>query len=351
MNFMTLKNLEANPSVLIVKPSSLGDIVHTFPIVRAIKRSIQDISIDWVVADSYADLVRMSPYVSEIFPFKRKEWGRWFKASTVKEVFGYIKDIRQREYGAIVDLQGLLRSGLITFLARSDLKIGFKSAREGATAFYNIKIPAPDHGAHAIDRYFSALRGLGIQVSGPIGYDLEIPAKESLWADLNTPDEPFAVINPNSRWETKRWPTEKFGQLAVELSETEGLKSVIVGGPADIERGKAVAESAGGATIDLTGQGSIVHLAALLKKASVLFSNDSGPLHLAVALGIPSVSIFGPTDPSMTGPYGTGHAVVRQNLDCSPCFKRLCPYNHECMRQTSVEELIKAWRGLKTEVN
>jgi len=351
MNFMALKSLETNPSVLIVKPSALGDIVHTFPIVRAIKRSIENVSIDWVVADGYADLVRMSPHVNEIFPFKRKEWGRLWKRSTAKDVFGFLRDIRQREYGAVLDLQGLLRSGLITFLARSDVKIGFKNAREGSTVFYNRKIRAPDHGVHAIDRYFSALSGLDIDLSGPVGYDLDIPAKESLWADLNTPGEPFAVINPNSRWETKRWPAEMFGQLAVELYKNEGLKCVIVGGPDDIERGKAVAQSAGESAIDLTGQGSVVHLAALLKKASALFSNDSGPLHLAVALGTASVSIFGPTDPSMTGPYGPGHAVVRRNLDCSPCFKRRCPYNHECMSQIGVEELIEAWRGLKPEVD
>jgi lipopolysaccharide heptosyltransferase I len=349
MTFMTLKNLEVNPSVLLVKPSALGDIVHTFPIVRAIKQSIPNVLIDWVVADSYADLARMSPHINEVFPFRRKAWGKWWKTSTVMEVFGYIKSLRQREYGAILDLQGLLRSGLITFVARADLKIGFANGREGAPIFYNSKIPAPDHGAHAIDRYFSTLIGLGIDQPGPVGYDLEIPVKESLWADLNTPNEPFAIINPNSRWETKRWSPEQFGNLAAKLYKEEGLKCVIIGGPFDIERGKQVADIAGEGVVNLTGKGGIVHLAAALKKATVMFSNDSGPLHLAVALGTPTVSIFGPTDPAMTGPYGPGHAVIRQNLDCAPCFKRQCPYNHECMKQTCVDEIIEAWRGLKRE--
>lgn len=347
---MTLKSLEINPGVLVVKPSAFGDIVHTFPIIRAIKRALPNVSIDWVVASSYADLARMSPYVSEIFPFRRKEWGRWWKASTPREIFDFIKDIRRREYGAVLDLQGLLRSGLITFLARADMKIGFENAREGASFFYKTKIPALDSNAHAIDRYLSTLRGLGLDLSGPVGYDLDIPVKESLWAELNTPDAPFAIINPNSRWETKRWPAEKFGHLAAQLYKNEGMRSVIIGGPGDIERGKAVADSAGEGAIDITGQGSIVHLAAALKKASVMFSNDSGPLHLAVALGTPTVSIFGPTDPAMTGPHGPGHAVVRRNLDCSPCFKRRCPYKLECVNKIEVAELIEAWRGLKTEV-
>ncbi len=331
---------------MIVKPSALGDIIHTFPVVRAIKMAHPAVSITWVVADKYAELVCLSPHVDEIITIRRDDWARWWKLSTIRGLLDFAGMIRENEFGAIIDLQGLLRSGLVTFIARSRVKVGFSYAREGAALFYNIKTSAPDDTTHAIDRYMAVLKALEITPEKPYGFDLKLPAAEMLWADTVTPDDPYVVINPNSRWKTKRWPTESFAALARELYTKYDLRCVITGGGQDMDRGERMAELAGDGVTNLTGKGGLTHLAAILAKSVGIITNDSGPLHLAVALGVPTVSIFGPTDPAMTGPYGDGHFTVTNKVDCSPCLKRKCPYAHECMDGLPVARVEQAWRNL-----
>jgi lipopolysaccharide heptosyltransferase I len=342
-----IDSLNKNRSVLLIKPSSFGDVVHTFPVVSALKRAVPGIEIDWVVSEQYGDLVQMSPHVGEIFPFKRSQWAKWWRSGTISELGDFVSRVRERKYGLVLDLQGLLRSGLLTFLSRGNIKAGFKYAREGAPLMYGVKIPAIEEDAHAITRYMSALDAIGIKTDGQIAYDLVVPMREDLWADTVTPDEPFVAINPNTRWETKKWPTEKFAILSKRLYEERGLKTVIIGGPTDSETGSNMAKVAGACATDLTGQGGLVHLAAILKKSIGLITNDSGPMHLAVALGTPTVSIFGPTSPQMTGPFGPGHTVISSDLNCSPCFKRECPAkNNHCMVKTTVDSLINACGSL-----
>jgi len=343
---MMIESLRSNLSVLIVKPSSMGDIIHTFPVVRAIKMALPAVSITWVVADKYAELVRLSPHVDEIITIRRDDWARWWRLSTIRGLLEFVGMIRENEFGAIIDLQGLLRSGLVTFIARSRVKVGFGYAREGAALFYNIKTSALSDATHAIDRYMATLKALKITPEKPYGFGLNLQAAESLWADTVTPDDPYVVINPNSRWATKRWPTESFATLAKELYTKYDLRCVITGGREDMERCERVAELAGDGVTNLTGRGGLSHLAAILAKSAGMITNDSGPLHLAVALGVPTVSIFGPTDPAMTGPYGDGHVTVTHKVDCSPCLKRKCPYAHECMNDLPVARVEQAWRSL-----
>ncbi|VAX16181.1 Lipopolysaccharide core heptosyltransferase I [hydrothermal vent metagenome] len=334
-------------SILLVKTSSMGDVIHTFPVARAIKKFFPDVTVDWVVAEGYTELVRLSPYVDNIYPFRRKEWGRWWSPATLKQISAFIRLIRGHEYDAVIDLQGLLRSGLISLAARAPVKIGFAYAREGASFFYNRKVGSNDADIHAIDRYMQTLLELGIEAGTAVGYDLAIPQAELDWAEKAVSEKPFVAINPNARWETKRWPIKRFAKLAKELHKREGLRSVIIGGPEDIERGKTLADEAGDCAIDLTNAGGFGRLAAILHKSSGLITNDSGPMHLAVALGTPTVAIFGPTNPKRTGPYGMENAVTQHPLQCAPCYKRVCPTLHECMEEVMVEGVISSWDKVK----
>ena len=329
-----------NPRVLIVKPSALGDIVHTFPVVRAIKRALPHAAVDWVVAEQYAELLRLSPHVDETHVFRRGRWARWWKAETWRELGSFLRRLRSGEYGAVVDLQGLLRSGLVTRAARSPVKVGFSYAREGASFFYNVKAPPIHGGAHAVERYLSALKPLGIEAD-TVEYGLVIPEREALWAEMKTPRQPFVAVNPNARWPSKLWPAERFGEVARELNRRAGLAVVVVGGPDDAGRGAVVARAVGAAAVDLTGKGGLVHLAAVLKRAALLVTNDSGPMHLAVAVGTPTVAVFGPTHPALTGPYGGSSAVARREVECAPCFSRRCPRGHECMTGVTSGEVVE----------
>ncbi|MBI5815164.1 MAG: lipopolysaccharide heptosyltransferase I [Nitrospinae bacterium] len=337
--------LKNGARILVIKLSAMGDVVHTFPVVAAVKKARPDISLDWVVAEGYRELVGLSRHVDNVILFKRKEWGSFWKPGVLSQISGFLRNVREKEYDAVVDLQGLLRSGLITAAARSPLKIGFDYAREGATLFYNRKIGRPPGQVHAIERYLGALKEIGIPFQGGPDYGISVPQRETLWAETVTPKEPFAVVNPNARWKTKRWSAEKFAGLVKELEKRHGMRSVIIGGPDDVKTGAQLASMAGPAAMDLTGKGGFAHLAALLGRAAVMFTNDSGPMHLAVALNIPVVAVFGPTNPNLTGPYGPGNMVVAASVDCSPCYKRECEKGMECMDSISVESVLTAWNA------
>lgn len=345
---MNNRYADAKKNVLVVKLSSMGDVIHTFPVVRAIKKNDPDTQIVWVVSDVYKELVELSPYVDEVILFRRKKLGKIWKQSVVSQIKDFIMELREREYDAVLDLQGLLRSALITYVARSKVKIGFSYAREGAPVFYNAKVAPIGENVHAIERYMSALPAFGIADSAEVEYGLLIPEHDLEWAKTVTPAEPFIVINPNSRWETKRWPSEKFGALALEFLRRTGLRSVIIGADDDKKRGAEVKAVAGSSAVDLTGSSGFARLSAVLKLSCGLVTNDSGPMHLAVALKTPVVALFGPTNPARTGPYGSLNRVISLQEPCAPCYKRVCPQGRECMETINVSDVMTAWDNLQT---
>ena len=333
-----------NSSFLIIKPSSFGDVIHALPVARAIKLAHPNARVDWVVADSLAGLVALSPHVDSVIPFKRAKWTKWWRPGILAEITGQIASIRTRKYDVVIDLQGLLRSGLMTFVCQGNIKAGFANAREGAWLFYGARVTAPKEAVHAIDRYMSLLPAVGVANGAGVEYDLAEDDSAAAWADQYLPKTPFAVVNPNARWATKQWPLERYGQLCHELVKDFGHQIVIVGGPGEEPNGAKLAALAGVGALDLTGKTNPAQLAALFRRAKVLFTNDSGPLHLAVAVGLPTVSLFGPTDPARTGPYGQGHLALRSGRACSPCFLRACPYHHECMTDLEAPKVAQAWR-------
>ncbi|MDH5477168.1 MAG: glycosyltransferase family 9 protein [Nitrospinota bacterium] len=340
---MPTENPHESQSALIIKPSSFGDVIHALPVARAIKKAAPHITVDWLVSESLTDLVRMSRYVDNHIPFKRSRWTKWWRPEILAEIVTQIRHTRRKEYDFVIDLQGLIRSGLMTLACRGKVKAGFANAREGAWLFYGEKISTPPGVVHAVDRYMEALGVMGLPKGSGVGYGLVESEAETAWAASQAPAAPFAVVNPNARWITKRWPLERFGLLCRELEKRFGYSIVIIGGPEDAANGARLAQMAGDKALDLTGKTSVPRLAALLRRAEVLFTNDSGPLHLAVAVGAPSVSIFGPTDPAKTGPYGQENLVLRSGRDCSPCFNRACSYNHECMTDIEVSTVVEAW--------
>lgn len=331
--------------VLIVKPSSMGDIIHAFPVASAIKKKWPDATVDWVAADGFTELVRLSPSVDNVIPFFRKDWGEnWWKPSTIASVYEFLREgIGGRTYDAVLDLHGLFRSGLITAFANSSRKIGFSDARELAGVFYNIKARARTD-VHAVDRLMSILPELGVTVDGPPRFDLSIPGDAREWAAKITPESPFVAVNPNARWKTKRWPLANFAALSKEIYRRSGLLTVIIGGAEDKERGEELARLIGPTATNLTGSGGFARLSAVLERASLLITNDSGPMHLSTAIGAPVLALYGPTNPAIVGPYGQGHVTLKAQMDCSPCRnKNTCPRNMDCMAAITVDDAVSGW--------
>jgi len=261
----------------------------------------------------------------------------WKKLSHIRnslhELRVFMKKLREEEYDVVVDLQGLLRSGIITVATGSSLRVGFQEAREGSRFFYTHKVKGGKD-IHAVDRYLKVAAFLNCRIDD-VCFPLPLSFNSSLLTDLSIPKD-YAVIAPGARWRTKRWPPEKFGELVSLLP----LNTVVVGGKGDEGIAKEIVALSKGKADSLAGKTTLKELIEVIRGAQFFVSNDSGPMHIAAALGIPVLAIFGPTDPVRTGPYGRGHIVIREDVSCAPCFKRSCS-DLRCMRDLSVEKVFE----------
>jgi lipopolysaccharide heptosyltransferase I len=318
--------------ILIIKPSALGDIVHTLPVLQALKNCWPEAELHWVVARGLHTFLEGHPLIHRLWIFDRQKWKRIDALpGSSRDIWQFARGLRAERFDVSIDFSGLLRSGLITWAARARLRLGFANGDEGSFLFYNRAIPG-DMTLHAVDRSLALIRSLGCE-SGDVVFPL--PPFDPDPPVLRGLPGRFAVLAPSAGKEANRWPAERFGELAARLP----LPSVIIAGPAEEAIARSVVEHAGGRAVNLAGRTGLKDLLALLSRASFLVCNDTGPQHLAAALGIPVFAIFGPANPVRTGPYGQGHRVIRKEMDCSPCY-RWQPCDHwRCMREITVDEV------------
>ena len=341
--------LKGNEKILIIKPSAFGDILHALALLDRIKTAYPDVSVSWVVNLAYADMLNQNKLIDELFVFDRKKWGKKRNIlKTLKESNKFIGEIRKKKFDLVIDLQGLLRSGLITFFSGSPLKIGLSDSREGSRYCYNRIVKVHDKKRHAVDRYlkvfdlFDNPDGKDYKISFPVYWSDKTDKFVEKFFDDNkiTSSDTVIALNPNSRWESKCWDSRKFVELADQITEQLGAKIVFIGGPSEREGVQRIIDMTKHKPFNLAGQTGLLELASLLKRVDCLVTNDSGPMHLAVAVHTPVIAIFGPTDPVKTGPYGEGHKVIQKNIECSVCFKRVCE-SKKCMALITVDEVLE----------
>ena len=333
-------------NILIVKLSAIGDIIHTLPSLAALRQLYPDAHITWVVEEAAADLIKNHPYLDTVLVSRRKRWSKDIRSGQFRqpltEIRSFIKALRQRYYDLVIDFHGLFKSSIIVFLSRGKRKMGYDSLQELSGLFLNEKIPE-DMNKHAIDRYLDFPRYLGAQVDGAqfvLPSDREAEEKvQILLRKYNLEDKKFIAINPVALWETKLWSNEKFARLADLINNELQVKVAFTG--SEKEPIEEITSLMTTEKINLGGQTSLPELACLYKKAKMVISTDSGPMHLAAAMGTPVIALFGPTDPARTGPYGSGHAVIRTELPCGPCFLKKCP-TKKCMEDISPAQIIAA---------
>jgi lipopolysaccharide heptosyltransferase I len=308
--------VSAAPRILVVKPSSLGDVVHALPTVARIRRQFPEAHIAWLINNGLVSLFQHSPVINELIPFYRKQPGR-FPA--------LLESLRANAFDIAVDLQGLLRSGIMTFATRAPRRIGLSDAREGSRFFYN-KVVTVGH-IHAVDRYLKVAEHLGCP-DGPVEFPLGV---------ADAPREGWIAINPSARWPTKLWGDDRFAALVRQLPRE---RVVLTGSFDDRDRIERIAQGCR----NTAGTTDLFQLAELYARCAVVVTNDSGPMHIAAAVGTPVVAIFGPTDPALTGPYGKQHVVLRAGISCSPCLKDRCVHQPpmECMEKVTVERVLAA---------
>ena len=331
--------------ILIIKPSSLGDVIHALPVAYALKAEIPGADIDWVIGAGYEELLEGNTAVKRTITFDRMLLQGWNGLSNLRSFVG---QLRRERYDLVIDLQGLLRSALMAYASRSDSRLGFANAREGAPLFYTERVAVPDPSIHAVDRYLLTLESIGIENHGVPKFDIILEERHdkeavSLLKEFDIENgEGFAAIAPSARWLTKRWPAERFIELANRINGAR-LKTVFIGTK---DEEAVLSEHLDKLIIRnlAFGRTSIKGLAALLKRARLLVTNDSGPMHIAAAVGTPAAAIFGPTDPVRTGPYGSMHRVITAGVECAPCLKRECE-NVRCLSDISVDavfDVVKA---------
>ncbi len=340
--------------ILVIKPSSLGDVIHALPFLKAVKDTFPKAQIDWVISKNLKGILEDNPLINELIIFNKDAWKNVKNLpKALSDISSLRKTLKSKRYDIVVDLQGLLRSGLIAYSTPANLKIGFEDAREGSRYFYDKRISA-NKSLHAVDKCLEIAQEIGAKVRKadfPLHITQTIKDKtKKLLGDI---DE-YVVIVPSARWLTKRWPSENFASLIRKIS----IPCVITGSKGDKEIAQKIMEDRTQTTkiknknlegknkiIDLCGKTDLKELTALIAGAKAVVSNDTGPLHIAAALDIPAIAIFGPTDPLKTGPYGwqtnKNLKVLKADVPCSPCRRKKCA-EFICMRQVKVKTVFDA---------
>lgn len=330
---MTL-SLPRKCKILIIKPSALGDIVHTLPFLAAIKVRYPEAEVHWVVAENLYPFLEGHPLVDRFWLFNKQAWKRPGELKkNFPEIRAFCKGLRSVGFDVAVDLSGLFRSAVIAWLSGAESRIGFDNGSEGSPLFYTHKVHA-DMTTHAIERLLEVAAFLDC-VEREVQYPLApFDPEPAVCHDL---PERFCIMVPSAGKEANRWPAERYGQLAAKLS----IPSVLLGGAADKAVLDEVVDHGAGKVISLAGKTGLKELVPVISRASFMVANDTGPAHIAAACRVPVFAIFGPANPLRTGPYGAIHSIISLGLECAPCYawEPCKKHQWDCMRKLSVDHV------------
>jgi heptosyltransferase I len=356
--------------ILLIKLSAVGDVVQTIPVLNKLRRRYPAAQVDWLATPAVAELLRHNPAIANVMEFARDEWLDPWRLAPFASSARLAARLRAARYDLVLDLQGQLRSAVFARATGAPVRIGFdrprasvwdatarkfpaqarrhawQGAREGSWLAYTHRIPLPTIDLHAVDRYLSVGPMLGLDADAA---DFSFPVPQEAIARIDalmhyygTTGAKLIALAPSAIWETKRWHGEKFAEVARHFMQS-GHSAILVGAPSERAACEDVARLAPGA-VNLAGETTLSELAALIRRAAICVTNDSGPMHLAVALDRPVVSIFGPTDAVWIGPYRRIDAVLRANPPCAPCYLRQlsrCMHAHVCMHDVSARAVIE----------
>jgi lipopolysaccharide heptosyltransferase I len=359
--------------ILLIKPSALGDVIHALPVLAKLRERYPEARIDWLLTPAIAELVAHHPALSRVVLFDRRRYSHaWRSPGAARDLMRLFSQLRGGRYDLVIDLHGQFRSAVFALATRAAVRVGFDrprrairrssrrslpaqsyrhgwtGAREGSWLAYTHRIPIPTLDAHAADRYLWLAPMLGLNSASQPDFRVPIPPIARLRVDQLLAsagvaiDQPLAVLTPGTVWETKHWRAEGFADVARHLLRG-GRAVVLAGAGKDAAACQAVAKLCPQA-VNVCDRTHVSELAALIARADICVTNDSGPMHLAAALGRPLVSIFGPTDEIWIGPYARPRAVIRApGVACAPCYLRRlreCPNLHACMARVSSAEVI-----------
>ncbi len=287
------------PRILIVKLSSLGDLFHALPVVHVLKEELAT-EIDWVTQPEYAELVQHFDDIQNVFCFPRK--------NLLRQIIPFFRKLRKTRYDMVIDLQGLIKSAVVTVAAHGKKKIGPSGVREGVRGFYHAVAGKKNKERHAAEELLDVVHYLGLSFTGPLCFPVTFPVQANLGPGLHI------AFSPLSRAIGKNWPVERFIEIAHKLQKEIDCTFHLVGESSNQSQCKAITAAIGTNAINHAGKTTLIELGSLLQKMDLLIAVDSGPMHMAAAIGTPVLALFGPTSPLRTGPYGQCHHVIESSF-------------------------------------
>jgi len=334
---MTYKN------ILIVKLSAIGDVIHALPVAHALKQTYPEARITWVVEKPAYDLLTNNPDIDEIIIFDKPK----FKSLTglLSNGYTFSKLLKSHKFDLAIDLQGLFKSAVISYLSGAPKRLVYCNARELSDKIGQRICGNHEHG-HVVDRYLDVAQHLGCKID-QVQFPMNITEVEARKAEAIANhaglqlENPYVVLAPGTNWPTKCWPITHFAKLADKLYD-DNIIPVIIGGPNDNRLAREIIENTKIPPIDITGKTSMKQLAYIIKRSMTFVGGDTGPMHLASAVCAPVVAMFGPTDPARNGPYGKKHIVLTAPISCKGCWKRTCPKGQRCLDTIDADTVYKA---------
>lgn len=326
--------------ILLIRPSALGDVCRSVPVLVSLRRAFPDATIHWLVRDTFADAVEHHPALDAVVRFPRTELSRRLKRGQPGPTLDFLRTLRHARYDLVIDCQGLARSGLFAWITRAPRRIGFANARELGWIGLNERHHVP-RDMHTVDRMLELLRRADIEPSHDMTLHSPPVERERVASDPDLTG-PYAVLAPTSAWPGKRWPSERFAHVAIALLERDDAAVVLTGAAHERDQIAPLLELAAKnpRVIDRVGATSVGGLMALIEHASLVIANDSAALHIAVGFNRPIVGLFGPTRVDLVGPYRREQDVIQHvnpddNLDHKDEHAGL-----ELMRRITADEVL-----------
>jgi len=326
---------ERTPKFLLVRLGSLGDVIHAIPSAAALRARYPSAQIDWLVDPRYTSVLQLVEGLSDAIPVNPRK--------SVAALLGTIGRLRRAAYDAVVDLQGLLKSAVLARAAGARRVIGFprEHLREPAARFFYSETADPGRDPHVIHKNLALMRALGVE-DLRVSFPLKLP--RTMTGDTvgeRFGPEGYALINPGAAWPNKRWPPQRFGALAVEIRERIGVRSLVLWGPGEEAIASLVVNASRGAA-ELSPRTEIVDIFAIARRAKLMVSGDTGPLHIAAAVGTPVVALFGPTFADRNGPWSSDDITISRATRCVCHYERKCRLVQPCIDDIAVDEVVSA---------
>ncbi len=361
--------------VLIIRLSAMGDIVHGLPAAALLKERLPGLELSWLVEPAGVPLLEGNPAVDRVIVFPKKKWLQQLRTvsrlyATAAEAKTWASELKTLQFDAAIDFQGLLKSSVLGLVSGARKRFGFQGTREGADKFLTHRLDVGDYFSpetHVVEHNlrladFAARVLLGqtessadqsyiyeakFPLPAPSATSLEtlkLNAGQSFEAFLSRPGQRRFAFIPGTTWTTKIWDWQKWAELAEMCSETTRLPLLLLGGPSELEMNQHIADRLGSRVLNLTGKTDIPMLLELFRHVDTVIGADTGPLHLAAAVGMPQVlAVFGSTPYKRNGPYGAHCCSVALNLECQPCFKKVCPLGTlACLKELSAKQVFAA---------